>query len=74
MGQAKQRGTFEQRKAQAEFFRAENERYQQWLKAHRPRVQFANSHGARSSYWSSVRLAALVSWAESTSRDVVISH
>jgi len=74
MGQAKRRGSFEQRKAEAEYHASEKQRYQKWLKEHRPRVSFMNSHGERSSYWSSVRLSALVAWAESTGRDVVISN
>ena len=37
MGQAKLRGSFEQRKAVAEFHIGENERLQCWLRANRPK-------------------------------------
>ena len=37
MGQARQRGSFEERKKLAEFYIDEKNRYQRWLKAHKPK-------------------------------------
>lgn len=37
MGQAKLRGSFEDRKKESIFYKSENKRYQNWLKGHRPK-------------------------------------
>lgn len=64
MGQARQRGTFEERQAEALFYASEKARYQKWLKDHRPRVTWINSHGGKSSYQSCNRLHELLAMAE----------
>ena len=73
MGEAKRRGTFDQRKSEAEFYRSEEERLTEWLRTHRPRVTYTNSHGGVSTYFSCVSLAALTTWAETHDQDVIIT-
>ena len=46
MGQAKQRGTYRDRKSMAEFYKKQSEMYQEWLWANRPR-ESAQSRIAR---------------------------
>jgi hypothetical protein len=74
MGEAKRRGTFQQRKAEAEFYANERNRYEKWLKDHRPRVTYKNSMGGKQSYLSMLTMAALSAWTSNYHLDVEITN
>lgn len=73
MGQARQRGNFEQRKAESLFYSDEQARLNEWLKSRRPKVTFLNSRGEPTSYRSCNRLAALYEWAQQADREILIT-
>ncbi len=68
MGEAKRRGTFEARKAEAEYYEKENNCYQAWLKEHRPRAAYTNSLNVMD------KLAFLLGFAASTNETWIISN
>lgn len=64
MGQARNRGDFEKRKAESIFYASEQKRYDDWLWNNRPIVVSANTHGGiskrkTSSYQLALLLAAM---------------
>lgn len=62
MGQAKRRGSFEQRKSESEFYSAEQARLDKWLCDNRPVVVSVNTHGGISKRrTSSLQRALLIS-------------
>lgn len=62
MGQAKRRGTLNDRKAQSEFYASEQKRLDKWLYDNRPVVVHLNAHGGLSKRkTSSLQRAILIS-------------
>jgi hypothetical protein len=61
MGQAKRRGSFDERKLESEFYADERRRLDQWLSDHRPIVVDVDTHGnVRRRKTSSLQRALLI--------------